>query len=178
MKGVDILFFLIRLLGILGLSLGAGSFLFKKHKGIILCKTFQVLSFSAQYFLIGPTAYTAAFLDLISALRNFLFYKFVEKKRSTLPLIIIFSGFVICIGFCSWAGPITLMAVIPKILTTVSYGMKNERILRLITLPSCFFWIAYNCIVGSYEAAIGDFLTLGSLLIAIYRFDIRKPKEN
>lgn len=168
---------LIRLLGILGLSLGAGSFLFKKHKGIILCKTFQELSFAAQYFLIGPAAYTAAFLDLISAFRNFLFYKFVEKKISTLPLIIVFSVFVICIGFGSWVGPVTLLAVIPKILTTISYAMKNERILRLITLPSCFFWIAYNCIVGSFEAAIGDFATLVSIAIAIYRFDICKSKK-
>jgi len=135
------------------------------------------LSFATQYFLIGPVAYTGAWMDLISALRNYLFYKFVDKKISTLPVILIFSAMVLFLGITTWAGWVSLLAIIPKILTTVSYGMSNERILRAITLPSCLFWVAYNCIVGSYEAAAGDLLTLASIIIAIYKFDIRDARR-
>jgi len=52
--------------------------------------------------------------------------------------------------------------------------MKKERLLRLITLPSCIFWIIYNVYVGSAAGALADSMTLISLLIAMYKFDIRK----
>ena len=168
---------LIRTLGIIGLVFSIIPFQFKTHKHIVLFKMASSLSFSAQYFLLGPSAYTGAWMDLLSAFRNFLFYKFVDKKISTLPVILIFSAMLLIIGVYSWVGWLTLLALIPKILTTVSYGMKNERLLRLITLPSCGFWIGYNCIVGNYEAAIGDFLTLSSIAIAIYRYDIKKVSQ-
>lgn len=168
---------LIRIFGLLGLILSVIPFQFKKHKHIVLCKMASSLAFSTQYFLIGPEAYTGAWMDLISALRNYLFYKFVDKKISTLPVILVFLVLVLVLGVYSWAGWITILALIPKLLTTVSYGLKNERMLRLVTLPSCLFWIAYNCFVGSYEAAVSDFLTFASILIAIYRYDIKKSLE-
>jgi len=168
---------LIRVCGVVGLILSAIPFQFKRHKHIVLCKMASSLSFSAQYFLLGPVAYTGAWMDLISALRNFLFYKFVDKKLSTLPVILVFTALVLWLGISSWEGWISLLAIIPKILTTVSYGMKNERTLRLLTLPSCLFWVSYNCIVGSWEAALGDLLTLASISIAIYKFDIRENRR-
>ena len=165
---------LIRVFGVLGLILSIIPFQFKKHKHIVLCKMASCLAFSTQYFLSGPVAYAGAWMDLISAFRNFLFYKFVEKKIPTLPVMIIFSVLVLCIGIATWEGWITLLAVIPKLITSISYGIKNEKVLRFVTLPSCLFWVAYNCIVGTYEAAIGDLLTFTSIIIAIYRYDIKK----
>ncbi len=168
---------LIRLLGLLGLVLSVIPFQFKRHKHIVLLKMTSCLAFSTQYFLIGPTAYTGAWMDLVSALRNFLFYKFVDKKISTLPIILFFSALIVILGVYSWAGCLSLLALIPKLLTTISYGMKNERLLRLITLPSCLFWIAYNAIVGNPEAAISDFLTFVSIAVAIYRYDIKSCRK-
>lgn len=164
---------LIRTFGLLGLILSVIPFQFKKHKHIVLCKMASSLAFSTQYFLLGPMAYTGAWMDLVSALRNYLFYKFVDKKMPTLPVILVFSGIVLFLAVRSWAGWVTLLALIPKLLTTVSYGLKNERMLRLVTLPSCLFWVAYNCVVGSFEAAVSDILTFFSILLAIYRYDIR-----
>lgn len=165
---------LIRLLGIVGLVLCIIPFQFKKHKNIVLCKMASELSFSIQYFFMG--AFTGAWIDLISGFRNFLFYKLVEKKRSTVPFMIIFSIFVIIIGVFSWDGYISLLPIAAKVITTISYGLKNEKYLRLITLPSCIFWITYNITIGGWEAMIADFLALCSLIIAIYKFDIKKSK--
>lgn len=164
---------LIRIFGILGLILSIIPFQFKKHKHIVLIKMASCLAFATQYFCVGPVAYTGAWMDVVSALRNFLFYKLVDKKLPTLPVILVFSAIVIYIAINSWVGWLTLLALIPKLLTTVSYGLKNERFLRMVTLPSCLFWIAYNCIVGTYEAAISDFMTFASIAIAIWRFDIK-----
>lgn len=166
---------LIRALGITALILGIIPFQFKKHKHIVLCKMVSEGLFACQYFLLG--AYSGAWMDLVSGLRNFLFYKLVQKKKSTLPVILAFSALIITLGVLSWDGFITLLPLAAKLLTTVSYGMKNERLLRVITLPSCLFWIAYNILVGGWEAMITDLLSLGSILIAIWKFDLKKKEE-
>lgn len=166
---------LIRILGIVGLVLCVIPFQFKKHKHIVLCKMASEVSFAIQYFLLG--AFTGAWLDLISGLRNFLFYKFVKYKRSTTPVILAFGTLVVILGAVSWEGPTSLLPIGAKLITTVSYGMKNERLLRYITLPSCILWIIYNVFFGSWEGAISDSLSLISILIAIYKFDIRGGKK-
>ncbi|MBE7035883.1 MAG: YgjV family protein [Ruminococcaceae bacterium] len=175
---------LVRIFGIIGLILCIIPFQFKKHKHIVLCKMVSEISFAVQYFLLGgfmgvAGAFTGAWIDLVSGLRNFLFYKFVEKKWSTTPVIIVFSVVVIVLGVTSWSGWLSLLPILAKLLTTVSYGMKNERLLRLITLPSCILWVAYNCYIGTWEAAIADCLALISILIAMYKFDYKKkaPSE-
>lgn len=128
---------LIRLIGVAALILCIIPFQLKKHKHIVLCKMVSEILFAVQYFLIEPEAYTGAWLDLLSGGRNFLFYKLVEKKKSTLPVIVVFSVLMIVLGAYSWHGWLSLLPICAKVLTTVSYGMKNERLLRYITLPSC-----------------------------------------
>lgn len=132
------------------------------------------ITFAIQYFIMG--AYTGAWMDLVSGGRNFIFYKLVENKKSTLPVIILFSCFLVFLGAMSWAGPLSLLPMIAKIISTVSYGMKNERLLRYISLPSCVLWIIYNATVGGWEAMAGDFLAFISTIVAIYKFDLKKEK--
>ncbi len=168
---------LIRSVGIIALVLCIIPFQFKRHKNIVLCKMASEILFAVQYFLIGPEAYTGAWLDLLSGGRNFLFYKLVEKKKSTLPVILVFSALMIGLGVYSWSGWLSLLPILAKVITTVSYGMKNERLLRFITLPSCVLWVIYNITVGGWEAMIGDTLSLVSILIAIYKFDVRGARE-
>lgn len=173
---------LVRVLGILGLITGVIPFQFKRHKHIVLCKGLSTVFFASQYFVQGSYfgvagAFTGAWMDLISSSRNYLYYKFVEKKWSTLPVVLFFCLMYVVIAGFSWGGPLSLLPLVAKLISTISYGMKNERLLRLITFPSCILWVIFNCIVGTYEAAIGDALSFISIMIAIYKFDIKKPKE-
>ena len=173
---------LIRIFGIIGLILCIIPFQFKKYKHIILCKMVSELTFAVQYLMMGltgiPGAYTGALIDAASGGRNFLYHKFTEKGKSTLPVILIFSAVVIGLGVGSWAGIISLLPILAKLITTVSYGIKNERLLRYITFPSCILWIAYNGVIGAWEGMIADSLAVISILIAIYKFDMRKNVQD
>lgn len=166
--------FVIQLIGFVGLATSIAAFQFKKHRAIVLCKMSSELIFALQYILLG--AWTAAVLDGISVIRNMLYTNFVKRGRSTLPVIIGFCLFVLATGVVTFAGWLSLLPIGAKLLTTISYGMKNERLLRFITLPSCIMWSIYNLYVGSLGGALGDILALISLLIGIYKFDIRKEK--
>ena len=165
-----------QIIGFLGLFLSIVAFQFKKHQNIVLLKLSSELVFSIQYILLG--AWTGAVLDFISVIRNFLFYKFVKKDISTTPVIIIFGLFVVITGIVTFDGFISLLPIGSKLLTTVSYGMKKEKWLRLITLPSCILWIIYNLFVGSWAAALTDAITLISILIAIFKFDCKGVQQS
>ena len=166
--------FLIQLIGFVGLATSILAFQFKKHRGIVLCKMSSELIFALQYILLG--AWTAAVLDGLSVIRNSLYTYFVKRGRSTLPVIIGFGLFVVVTGIVTFDGWLSLLPIAAKLLTTISYGMKNEKLLRFITLPSCIMWSIYNLQVGSLGGALGDTLTLISLLIGIYKFDIKQEK--
>lgn len=169
------MYFAVQLIGFIGLALGVLAFQFKQHRHIVLCKMASELVFSLQYLLLG--AWTAALLDFTSATRNMLFCTLVKKGHSTKPLIYIFAAFVVIVGIFTFDGPLSLMLIAAKLLTTISYGMKNERLLRYITLPSCILWSIYNLYIGSLGGAIGDCLNLISLVIAMYKFDFPKHKK-
>ena len=162
----------IQAIGFIGLILSIVAFQFKKHRPIVLCKMSSELVFAIQYVLLG--AWTAAVLDCISVIRNLLYSHLVKKNRSTTPVIVVFGIFVVITGVTTFDGWVSLLPIASKLLTTVSYGMKNERWLRIITLPSCIFWIIYNLFVGSLGGALTDTVTLFSLLIAMYKFDFKK----
>ena len=168
------MYFIIQLIGFVGLATSIAAFQFKRHRGIVLCKMSSELIFALQYILLG--AWTAAVLDGISVIRNSLYTNFVKRGRSTTPIIIGFCLFVIATGVVTFDGWLSLLPIAAKLLTTISYGMKKERLLRFITLPSCIMWSIYNLQVGSLGGALGDTMTLISLLIAVYKFDIKKEK--
>ena len=163
---------MIQAIGFLALASSLISFQFKKHGQILFFRTASELIFAVQYILLG--AWTAAIMDGISVIRNTSYTYLVKKNRSTTPVIIGFCIFVIATGVWKYDGIISLLPIISKLLTTVSYGMKNERWLRLITLPSCIFWIIYNVYVGSAAGVMADSMTLVSLAIAMYKFDFKK----
>ena len=166
---------IIQAIGILGLLINILAFQLKKHNHIVYGKMTSELIFSVQYIFLG--AWTAAVLDFISVIRNLIFCKLVKKNLSTTPVIIVFGIFVIVTGVVTFDGFGSLLPIAAKLLTTVSYGMKNEKLLRLITLPSCIMWTIYNFAVGSVGGAVADMLTLGSLLIAMYKYDYRKQEK-
>ena len=167
---------IIQLIGFAGLLVNIFAFQFKKHNHIVYSKMTSELLFSIQYIFLG--AWTAAVLDFISVIRNLIFCRLVKKNISTTPVILVFGLFVIATGIFTFDGFGSLLPITAKLLTTVSYGMKNERLLRLITLPSCIMWAVYNLAVGSIAGAIADSLTLGSLLIAMYKFDFKKQARS
>lgn len=162
-------------IGVVGMLFGILSFQFKRHKDIVLLKMASELVFVIQYFMLG--AWTAAAMNLISGVRNYAFYKLVKKHISTVPVIILFCIIVLITGYFTFEDSTSLIPICSKILTTVSYGIKNEKWLRRITVPSCAMWIIYNILIGSIAGIMTDTFALVSLLVAMYKFDIKVNKK-
>ena len=161
---------LIRVTGILGLVLGVAAYQSNKHKGIVIAKLGSEAAFTVQYFLLD--APTGSIMNLVGVVRNFIFYKFVEKGKSTKLAMWIFCGIYIVSAIITWEGPESLLPLIGKLCSTVAYSMKNTRNIRIINIPTLTMWIIYNITCSAWEALAADAISLISVLIAMVRFDI------
>ena len=60
-------------------------------------------------------------------------------------------------------------------MTTVAYGIKNTRIIRILTLPTSTCWLIYNYLSGSSAGVICEILSLVSIITAMIRIELIEP---
>ena len=160
----------IRAMGIIGLILGVAAFQSNKHKNIVLIKMGSEAAFTIQYFLLD--AYTGSIMNGVGVIRNFIFYKLVEKNKSTKVAMWIFCGIYILSAIITWEGPTSLLPLIGKLCSTIAYSINSPRLIRCINIPTLTMWITYNSVYHAWEALATDTISLVSVLIAITRFDL------
>lgn len=160
----------IRAMGIIGFILGVAAFQSNKHKVIVMTKLGSEAAFTIQYFLLD--AYTGSIMNLVGVVRNFIFYRLVEKGKSTKIAMWIFCGVYILSAIITWEGPESLLPLVGKLCSTVAYSIKNTRAIRIINIPTLIMWVIYNITCGAWEALATDTISLVSVLIAMGRFDI------
>lgn len=160
----------IRAMGIIGFILGVAAFQSNKHKGIVMTKLGSEAAFTVQYYLLD--APTGSIMNLVGVVRNFIFYKLVEKGKSTRIAMWIFCVVYIISAIITWEGPESLLPLIGKLCSTVAYSIKNTRVIRIINIPTLIMWVIYNITCGAWEALATDTISLISVLIAMGRFDI------
>jgi hypothetical protein len=83
----------------------------------------------------------------------------------------------VILGALSWHGPISIFVVAAKLISSVSLGINNPRIIRILNLISNPCWLIYNIYMGSIPGIISDILVIGSVVVAVVRLDILK-KQN
>ncbi len=160
----------VQAIGFAGVALNVVAFQCKKHKNVMLFKSSNELAFAVQYILLG--AYTGAALNGVSIVRNLVFARLVEKKRSTLPFQILFSVFFAAVSIFTWKGPLDALVIISKVLSTFSYGMSDTGKVRLLSVPVSITWLVYNASAGSLAGIICEAFTLVSLVSAMIRIDL------
>lgn len=167
---MDTFSIVIQIIGYIGLVFSVIAFQCKSHSKIMCFKTANEMIFAFQYALLG--AYTGCAMNLVGSTRNLVFAYRVKKGKSTLALQILFSIAFAVFGALTWQGPISIMIIAAKIGTTVAYGIKNTRVIRCITLPTSICWLIYNLVSTSYAGALGEALTIISIVTAMIRIDI------
>lgn len=166
-----------QVVGFLGFALAVLTFQSNKHKNITMLKCASDALFVVQFVMLG--AYTGAMMNGIGCARNIVYAQLVEKKKSVKLAVIIFSIIVIAAGAFTWKGPISLLAIVGKLLSTLSYAFKNPKNVRRMTIPVCLVWAIYDFICNSWAGVLTEIFTLSSIAIAYFRFEYKKgDKEN
>lgn len=135
----------------------------------VLSRTLYVL----QYLLLG--AFEGAALDVLGMLSSVLAQKkeaaWIRRRIRTVFLLT--NLLVAAVGLLLYENIFSLFPIIGVILHTSAFWMDYERRIRLVSLLGSPFWLVYNLVSGAYGSALGDLLTIGSILIAIWKYDIR-----
>lgn len=161
-----------QIVGLLAVAMFLLSYQQKKRTNIILLNVISRCLYILQYLLLG--AFAGAVLDVLGALSSVIAGKkhipFI-KKHTTAILIavnacIVLAGVGIALANRSWLDLCSLAGVL---LHTSAFWISDEKIIRRVSLLGSPFWFVYNFLSRAYGSAIGDILTICSILIAMFR---------
>ena len=162
-----------QIIGLLAVATFLISYQQKKRGSIILFNVISRCLYILQYVLLG--AFAGAALDILGAISSVIAGKknsgFI-KKHTVLVLIslnacIIAVGTAIAIINQSW---IDLFSIVGVLLHTSAFWISSEKIIRRVSLLGSPFWFIYNFLSKAYGSALGDILTMCSIIVAMIRY--------
>lgn len=161
-----------QIVGILAVATFLLSYQQKKRTNIILLNVISRFLYITQYIMLG--AFSGAILDILGAASSVIAGKkhtsFVKKHLKAIIFginaVIVFAGVTIALINKSWLDLFSLTGVL---LHTSAFWISDEKIIRRVSLIGSPFWFIYNFFSHAYGSAIGDVLTICSILIAMFR---------
>ena len=148
---------------------------FKKNKKEYLLK-YQIISsllYAVQYFFLK--AFSGGFINLICALRNYIFNNYKEKRIPLYWLIIIILLLVFFMSL-TYIGWISMFPMIGVVMFSCALWIGDLTLIRLIEVIANILIAIYNIYVGAYTALIAVIIEIIGALTAMIRFDIIKEK--
>ena len=149
--------------GISGVVLYLLCFQLKSAKNILACRLLSSLLYVTQYLLLF--AFVGAAMDAAACVTNAFAYKkdapFVKKYK--IPIIVITNLGIVAIGILLYENVFSLLAIAGVLCESFSGWMKNERLIRLVSLVGVPCWLVYNVAAEAYGSVVGSVLALISM---------------
>ena len=167
-----------QIIGLAAVALFLLSYQMKTRGGIIAMNLTSRILYVVQYLLLG--AISGAVLDVLGSLASVVAQnreKPLIKKHLRLTFIlvnlaIIGAGVAVAIVNKSL---LDLLPIVGVALHTGAFWLTKERTIRIVSFIGSPFWLTYNLASRAYGSAIGDLLTMGSIVIALIKY--RKSNE-
>ena len=168
-----------QLIGIAAMGFNILSYQQKTRNRAIAFQLIGSLMFSVNFFLLG--AIVGAILNVVSAIRAVVFLN-KDKLHANHPawlagfiLVYLLSFVLTFTAFDKVPSPVNLLVeflpVIGMTATTVSFRMSDAKAIRRFGLISSPSWLIYNIANFSIGAIACEVLSLGSIVIGIFRYD-------
>ncbi|MBO5052128.1 MAG: YgjV family protein [Clostridia bacterium] len=159
-----------QVLGILAVATFLLSYQQKRRGSIILLNVISRLLYILQYVLLG--ALSGAVLDILGALASVLAAKksapfFAKHGRA---LILSVNAVIVVVGLLLYEGWLSLLPIAGVLLHTGAFWLDEEKKIRRLSLLGSPFWFVYNFASCAYGSALGDLLTMLSILLAMARY--------
>lgn len=155
-------------IGVLAVITFIISIQYQKKEKILQYQAISNILYAIEYFLLNVR--TAAYMNIISASRCFL-YQDYNKKKKDIPIIYlyIFIISIIIITIFSYKNYLSLIPPFITIIYIISSYLKDTKYLRIGYILCAFIWIYYNISVNAYVSLIGNFAEIISGTISIIR---------
>ena len=170
-----------QIIGLLAVATFLLSYQQKKRKNIIFLNVTSRCLYILQYILLG--AFSGAVLDVLGAVSSVIAGKkhtsFIKKHLKAVIIsvtaVMVAAGITIALLNKSWLDLFSLAGVL---LHTSAFWLNDEKIIRRVSLLGSPFWFIYNFANRAYGSALGDILTICSIIIAMIRYKKTDKKDN
>lgn len=141
----------------------------KNKKAVLLVQTIQIILFIIGNLLLGGI--TGAISNALGTLRNILCY--FDKLRFWIMTLISFLA--VLLGICfNDLGVIGFLPIISVVIFTYGMNTKNIIYFKYLNIFSMLMWLIYDTYIMAYSAAIFDFLTIMTNVIAIFTVNSKR----
>ena len=141
----------------------------KEKNKILLFQSLFSFFFFLQYILLG--VYSAGILNLVSLVRNIVYYKNTNKISTYSIIILTFLVGLIC-TICDMKNYIFIINVIPLIINLLyaySLSKKNIVLIKKVFLVCSIIWVIYDYFVKAYVGLICNSLEMLSYVMYFIR---------
>lgn len=146
----------------------------KKRKNIIALNAISRVLYIIQYIMLG--AFEGAALDVAGTVSSLAAHNrdkgFIKKYLKAMFVMV--NIIIVAIGVVLYKDIFSIFPIIGVMLHTSAFWLTNEKTIRKVSFLGSPFWLVYNLANCAYGSAIGDTLTMVSIGIAIFRYDIKK----
>ncbi|HBB92059.1 MAG: hypothetical protein A2X22_10105 [Bacteroidetes bacterium GWF2_49_14] len=167
---------LIQGIGFIGLLFFVISFQQNNRNRILLIMLAGQICFLGHYALLG--AWTGFAMNIVGAGRTLVF-RFKEEKKWAAHWIwpVIFIALLWVSGIVTWDSPLSLFPPFAMTIETIGLWMKRPKRIRFINLFPHPFWFTYNLLMGSWAGVATEIIVFGSIVVAIFRYDLKKKSK-
>ena len=168
--------FAAQIIGLLAVATFLLSYQQKKRKNIIFLNATSRVLYIIQYIMLG--AFEGAALDIMGTFSSVAAQNkdkgFIRKYVKAVFILI--NAVIFLIGILLYKNIFSIFPVIGVFLHTSAFWISDEKTIRRVSFLGSPFWLIYNLASCAYGSAVGDLLTMVSIGIAIYRYDIKRKK--
>lgn len=166
------------IVGLAAVALFVLSYQLKSRRNIVLVNALSRLLYVVQYVLLG--ALEGAALDTVGFFISLLCHRrnkgFVKKY---LPAVILCSNaLILAAGVLTYQNIVSVLAISGVFCEITALWLNRERNIRIFSLLAAPLWLIYNLINAAYGSALGNAITIVSILVALVRYDILKRARN
>lgn len=161
-------------IGVFGVVMLILSYQQRRRKNILFCNIIARTLFILQYFLLF--AFEGAVLDIVAVVGS-LPAQWKEKpwiKKHLLPVIIGVNVLILAVGLLMFRNLFSLLPVLAVLLQVNALWCSKEKNVRLLSLAGVPCWLGYNLYTAAYGSVLADVLSVVSLCVALWRYDLKK----
>lgn len=148
----------------------------KDRRKILILFILYSIFYGIHYLLLD--ALTGFFMNIVSIIRNFIFFRheIKNKKNSKLFLIILFL-IIIFFTIYSYKDVFSIISMFASITSTYSIWQKNLKIYRILSILVSIFFIIYAIHIKSLLAIITEIILLFAEFIGLILLKIQKVNK-
>ena len=150
----------------------------KTRKWILICNITARCLFILQYIMLF--AFEGMALDIVGVVGSLLAQQKDKPiiRRHQKTVVIGVNVLIIAVGLGMYRNLFSLFPLVAVLLQIDALWCSKEKYVRLLSLIAVPWWLVYNFYCSAYGSVAGDLMSLFSLLIAVFRYDVKKEKRS